>query len=127
MAEYEMTLVDRQRIARDSMAFWFDTRGVDQLRRDADPVAGTENCALHQRSCELLAFFVTKPSNPNDDCETHCLRSRPLLREDSQRPISCNTCEGDCEGRRGHTASSLLVTYKEILTGFVPTSKYFPG
>jgi len=25
MAEYEMTLVDRQRIARDTMAFWFDT------------------------------------------------------------------------------------------------------
>jgi ferredoxin-NADP reductase len=24
MAEYEMTLVDRQRIARDTMAFWFD-------------------------------------------------------------------------------------------------------
>ena len=28
MAEYEMTLVDRQRIARDTMAFWFDTNGV---------------------------------------------------------------------------------------------------
>jgi|HubBroStandDraft_6_1064221.scaffolds.fasta_scaffold144411_3 ferredoxin-NADP reductase len=27
MAEYQMTLVDRQRIARDTMAFWFDTRG----------------------------------------------------------------------------------------------------
>jgi ferredoxin-NADP reductase len=25
MAEFEMTLVDRQRIARDTMAFWFDT------------------------------------------------------------------------------------------------------
>ena len=28
MAEYEMTLMDRQRIAKDTMAFWFDTRGV---------------------------------------------------------------------------------------------------
>ena len=28
MAEYEMTLVDRQRIARDTMAFWFDTNGT---------------------------------------------------------------------------------------------------
>jgi hypothetical protein len=27
MAEYQMTLVDRQRIARDTMAFWFDTSG----------------------------------------------------------------------------------------------------
>jgi ferredoxin-NADP reductase len=27
MAEYQMTLVDRQRIARDTMAFWFDTNG----------------------------------------------------------------------------------------------------
>ena len=35
--------------------------------------------------------------------------------------IRC-TCEGDCEGRSGHTASSLLVSYKEILTVFVPTS-----
>jgi ferredoxin-NADP reductase len=28
MADYEMTLVDRQRIARDTMAFWFDTNGA---------------------------------------------------------------------------------------------------
>jgi ferredoxin-NADP reductase len=28
MAEYQMTLVDRQRIARDTMAFWFDTNGA---------------------------------------------------------------------------------------------------
>jgi ferredoxin-NADP reductase len=28
MAEYEMTLVDRQVIARDTMAFWFDTNGT---------------------------------------------------------------------------------------------------
>jgi ferredoxin-NADP reductase len=28
MANYEMTLVDRQRIARDTMAFWFDTNGA---------------------------------------------------------------------------------------------------
>jgi ferredoxin-NADP reductase len=28
MAEYEMILVDRQRIARDTMAFWFDTNGA---------------------------------------------------------------------------------------------------
>jgi ferredoxin-NADP reductase len=29
MAEYEMTLMDRQKIARDTMAFWFDTNGAD--------------------------------------------------------------------------------------------------
>jgi len=28
MAECQMTLVDRQRIARDTMAFWFDTNGA---------------------------------------------------------------------------------------------------
>ena len=28
MAEYPMTLKDRQRVARDTMAFWFDTNGV---------------------------------------------------------------------------------------------------
>ena len=27
MSEFQMTLVDRQRIARDTMAFWFDTNG----------------------------------------------------------------------------------------------------
>ena len=29
MPEYEMTLVDQQRIARDTMAFWFDTNGAN--------------------------------------------------------------------------------------------------
>jgi ferredoxin-NADP reductase len=29
MAEYQMTLVNRQRIARDTMAFWFDTNGAN--------------------------------------------------------------------------------------------------
>jgi ferredoxin-NADP reductase len=28
MAEYQMTLVDRQRIARDTMAFWFEPNGA---------------------------------------------------------------------------------------------------
>src|SRR5690348_17516428 len=28
MAEYQMTLVDRQRIARETMAFWFETNGT---------------------------------------------------------------------------------------------------
>ena len=28
MAEYEMTLMDRQRVARNTMAFWFDTSGA---------------------------------------------------------------------------------------------------
>jgi ferredoxin-NADP reductase len=28
MAECQMTLVDRRRIARDTMAFWFDTDGA---------------------------------------------------------------------------------------------------
>jgi len=29
MAEYQMTLMDRQRIARDTMAFWLDTNGIN--------------------------------------------------------------------------------------------------
>jgi ferredoxin-NADP reductase len=28
MAEYQVTLVDRQRIARETMAFWFETNGT---------------------------------------------------------------------------------------------------
>jgi ferredoxin-NADP reductase len=51
MAEYDMTLVDRQRIARDTMAFWFDTTGSGfQFRagQHADfvfrhPCMGSEN------------------------------------------------------------------------------------
>src|SRR5258708_12243030 len=29
VADYQMTLVDRQRIARGTMTFWFDTNGSD--------------------------------------------------------------------------------------------------
>jgi len=46
MAEYQMTLMDRQRIARDTMAFWFDTNGVRYEFRDgqhADFVFGSES------------------------------------------------------------------------------------
>ena len=46
MAEYQMTLVDRQRIARDTMAFWFDTNGARyefRAGQHADFVSGTES------------------------------------------------------------------------------------
>src|SRR6266849_4289287 len=46
MAEYEMTLMDRQRIARDTMAFWFDTNGVSfgfRAGQHADFVFGSES------------------------------------------------------------------------------------
>jgi ferredoxin-NADP reductase len=46
MAEYQMTLVDRQRIARDTMAFWFDTNGARyefRAGQHADFVFGTES------------------------------------------------------------------------------------
>jgi len=36
MALCHMTLVDRQRIARDTMAFWFDTNGASfEFRADS--------------------------------------------------------------------------------------------
>jgi hypothetical protein len=46
MAEYEMTLMDRQKIARDTMAFWFDTNSADYEFRagqhaDFEPGSGT--------------------------------------------------------------------------------------
>src|ERR1700726_2740061 len=46
MAEYHMTLMDRQRIARDTMAFWFDTNGSRyefRAGQHADFVFGSES------------------------------------------------------------------------------------
>src|SRR6266403_46557 len=46
MAEYQMTLMDRQRIARDTMAFWFDTNGARyefRAGQHADFVFGSES------------------------------------------------------------------------------------
>jgi len=46
MAEYQMTLMNRQRIARDTMAFWFDTNGAAfgfRAGQHADFVFGSES------------------------------------------------------------------------------------
>jgi ferredoxin-NADP reductase len=46
MAEYQMTLMDRQRIARHTMAFWFDTNGARyefRAGQHADFVFGSES------------------------------------------------------------------------------------
>ncbi len=51
MAHYQMTLVDRQRIARDTMAFWFGTNGANFEFRagqhadfvSTDPCMGSES------------------------------------------------------------------------------------
>jgi ferredoxin-NADP reductase len=46
MAEYQMTLMDRQRIARDTMAFWFDTNGAQydfRAGQHADFVFGSDS------------------------------------------------------------------------------------
>jgi ferredoxin-NADP reductase len=46
MAEYQMTLVDRQRIARDTMAFWFDANGARyefRAGQHADFVFGSDS------------------------------------------------------------------------------------
>jgi hypothetical protein len=47
MAEYQMTLMDRQRIARDTMAFWFDTNGARYEFRAGQHAdfASTHTCA----------------------------------------------------------------------------------
>jgi ferredoxin-NADP reductase len=46
MAEYQMTLMDRQRIARDTMAFWLDTNGARyefRAGQHADFVFGSDS------------------------------------------------------------------------------------
>jgi len=65
MAEYQMILVDRQRIARDTMAFWFDTNGDKfefRAGQHADfafahPCAGSEsdNFRTFSLACSPLA------------------------------------------------------------------------
>lgn len=50
MAEYQMTLLDRQRIARDTMAFWFDTNGASyefRAGQHADFVFGSASDNSH--------------------------------------------------------------------------------
>jgi ferredoxin-NADP reductase len=69
MAEYEMTLVDRQRIARDTMAFWFDTNG-DSFRF---------------RAGQHADFVFAHPciEGESDNSRTFSLASSPLDR----RPV----------------------------------------
>jgi hypothetical protein len=46
MAEYQLTLMDRQRIARDTVAFWFDANGARyefRAGQHADFVFGSES------------------------------------------------------------------------------------
>jgi ferredoxin-NADP reductase len=62
MAEYQMTLMDRQRIARETMAFWFDTNG-----------------ARYEFRAGQHADFVF--GNESDDSRTFSLASSPLDKE----------------------------------------------
>jgi ferredoxin-NADP reductase len=62
MIEYQMTLVDRQRVARDTMAFWFDTNG-----------------ARYEFRAGQHADFVF--GNESDNSRTFSLASSPLDKE----------------------------------------------
>src|SRR6201987_1157816 len=61
MAEYQMTLVDRQRIARDTMAFWFDTNGAN----------------FEFRAGQHADFVATHPCMGSDNSRTFSLASSP--------------------------------------------------
>jgi ferredoxin-NADP reductase len=63
MAEYEVTLVDRQRIARETMAFWFETNGTD----------------FDFRAGQHADFVFKHPSveSESDDTRTFSLASSP--------------------------------------------------
>jgi ferredoxin-NADP reductase len=69
MAEYEMTLVDRQRIARDTMAFWFDTNGA----------------SFPFRAGQHADFVFARPhiEGETDNSRTFSLASSPL----DKRPV----------------------------------------
>src|ERR1700682_4892686 len=63
MAEYQMTLVDRQRIARDTMAFWFDANGA----------------SFGFRAGQHADFVFTQPciGSESDNSRTFSLASSP--------------------------------------------------
>jgi ferredoxin-NADP reductase len=63
MAEYQMTLVDQQRIARDTMAFWF----------------GADGASFEFRAGQHADFVFTRPcmGNENDNSRTFSLASSP--------------------------------------------------
>ncbi len=67
MAEYQMTLVDRQRIARDTMAFWFDANGT----------------GYEFRAGQHADFAFTHPSmgDEGDNSRTFSLASSPREKE----------------------------------------------
>jgi ferredoxin-NADP reductase len=67
MPEHQMTLVDRQRIARDTMAFWFDTNGGN----------------FEFRAGQHADFVFTHPSmqSEGDNSRTFSLASSPHEKE----------------------------------------------
>jgi ferredoxin-NADP reductase len=67
MAEYQMSLVDRQRVARDTMAFWFDADGV----------------SFEFRAGQHAEFAFTHPcmGSESDSSRTFSIASSPLDKE----------------------------------------------
>jgi ferredoxin-NADP reductase len=67
MAEYQMTLVDRQRIARDTMAFWFEADGT----------------RFEFRAGQHADFVFTRPcmGSESDNSRTFSLASSPRDQE----------------------------------------------
>jgi ferredoxin-NADP reductase len=63
MAEYQMTLMDRQRIARDTMAFWLDTNGTNYEFRAGQHADFT--------------FLHPSPEHEGDNSRTFSLASSP--------------------------------------------------
>ena len=69
MAEYQMTLVDRQRIARDTMAFWFEANGA----------------SFEFRAGQHADFVFTRPcmGSESDNSRTFSFASSPHDQEAS--------------------------------------------
>jgi ferredoxin-NADP reductase len=67
MADYQMTLVDRQRIARDTMAFWFDADGNN----------------FEFRAGQHADFVFTRPcmGSESDNSRTFSIASSPQGKE----------------------------------------------
>jgi ferredoxin-NADP reductase len=63
MAEYEMTLMDRQKIACDTMAFWFDTKGANyEFRAGQHADFSFVQTSVHLRGDNSRTFsFASSP------------------------------------------------------------------
>src|ERR1700720_2753134 len=117
MAEYQMTLVDRQTIARDTMAFWFDANGARyefRAGQHADFVFRSESDNSHTFS---LA------SSPRDrEPIMIAMRMRPTVFKNALRAAALGTKFTVSRPRGSFSLPPRNVCHTNCIC-FIPTAK----